>query len=79
MTGDRTLAGSARRRILKRARAKGILVAQGETRRNLTGAALEYVALREATGSHEVTVPAFLRDGTPVVAIVTVNLVPDPE
>lgn len=59
-------------------RAGAHLKAQAKSRARLREAALRYSALRAAAGTHTDTVRVVLRDGTPAVALITVELVPDP-
>lgn len=64
------------RRTRRRAGRIGILEAQAETRDALEEAVAAYAALRRGDGTHTATLDVELIDGTPVTALVTVNLVP---
>lgn len=65
-----------RNRVLRRAGRIGIYEAQVETRDRLEEAVAAYAALRQATGTHANTIDVELRDGTPVTALVAIDLVP---
>lgn len=54
------------------------LVAQARTRAAIRRAVRRYAALRGGLGQHTDTVEVRLRDGKPAIALITVDLVPDP-
>lgn len=51
---------------------------QERSRKALRRAVAAYTALRGGTGHYGDTFPVTLRDGTPAVAILNLELVPDP-
>lgn len=53
------------------------LRAQARTREALRRAVRRYAAQRGGTGQHTDTVGVTLRDGTPAVALIRVDLIPD--
>ena len=54
------------------------LARQADTRAAIRDAVNAYAALRAATGQHTDTVDVVLRDGTTALALVRIDLVPDP-
>lgn len=72
---------STRERIIKRARQRGtrigLLPAQSETRDELRVDVLRYAALRAGLGQYTDTFTVELRDGTPAVALIRIDLIPD--
>jgi hypothetical protein len=54
------------------------LAAQARSRAAIRRAVRRYAALRAAAGQHTDTVTVTLRDGTKAVALINIDLVPDP-
>lgn len=61
---------------MRRRRHKG-LEQQADSREGIRAAVRSYAALRGAAGEYVDTAPVQLRDGTTVVALVRIDLVPD--